>query len=99
MHIRRFKASEVVAVKLSQEKDTFRFPLAEGILQQPGADRHKAPRMRLRRSSSDRGNLVEVSKYPEPNTEKGEDSSEEEYAPSEGEAADPAPAPIVEPDF
>ena len=52
MHIKRFKSTEVLAV---QDGDTFRFPLAKGVLRQPGTSRHKEPRLRRPRSSSDWG--------------------------------------------
>ena len=38
IYIKRFKAAEVEAIKVS---DKYRFPLAEGIIRQPGSDRHK----------------------------------------------------------
>ena len=47
IHIKRFKASEVETSKLSGK---FRFPLAEGLIRQPGSERHLTPRKR--RSSS-----------------------------------------------
>ena len=43
IHIKRFKGREVTAHKVGED---FRFPLAEGIIRQPGSDRHKAPRLR-----------------------------------------------------
>ena len=43
IHIKRFKQSEVNAPKVG---DNFRFPLAEGVIRQPGSDRSKAPRQR-----------------------------------------------------
>ena len=47
IHIKRFKAAEIDVVEIGTD---FRLPLAEGIIRQPGSDRHKAPR--VRRSSS-----------------------------------------------
>ena len=49
IHIKRFKSSEVNVHKVGEN---FRFPLAEGVLRQPGSERNKAPRQR---SSSPRG--------------------------------------------
>ena len=52
IHIKRFRAAEVHAPKVSGE---FRYPLAEGALRQPGSERHKAPRKRRTPSSEVRG--------------------------------------------
>ena len=41
MSIKRFKASEVTTIKIGE---LFRFPSAEGVLRQPGSDRHKPRR-------------------------------------------------------
>jgi len=43
IHIKRFKHSEVSTAKVG---DNFRFPLAEGVIRQPGSDRSKATRQR-----------------------------------------------------
>ena len=42
VHTKRFKAAEIDVVRVGTD---LRFPLAEGILRQPGSDRHKAPRV------------------------------------------------------
>ena len=96
MHIKRFKSSEVLA---AMEGDKFRFPLAEGILRRPGTDRHKEPCLRRSRSSTDRGDSVEIDQYPSENLEKGEDSSDDEVEPASEDVVDPASAPPVDPDI
>ena len=67
--------------------EDFRFPLAEGIIRQPGSDRHKAPRLRKPSSRPAGGDprLIHEEEedenseeYPGENLEKGQDSSEEE---------------------
>ena len=96
MHIKRSKSSGVLAV---QDVAKFRFPLAEGILRQPGTDRHKEPRLRRPRSSSDRADPVEIDQYPGEKIEKGEDRSEDGVEPASESAVDPAPAPPADPGF
>ena len=87
--IKRFKASEVSAIKIGE---LFRFPLAEGVLRQPGSDRHLTPRKRRSSPTSCRSADAEASEepveegdadpYPGGNLEKGLDSDEEEESPS-----------------
>ena len=50
IHSKKFKAAEVEAVKIG---NNFRFPLAEGVLRQPGSDSHKNRSLRLRRAKDD----------------------------------------------
>ena len=96
MNIKRFKASEVTAIKIG---DTHWFHLAEGVLRQPGSDGHKALRKRKstpKTSSGDAENEEEADQdeenpYPGENIEKGCVSSEEEEEDSETPESD-APA-------
>jgi len=81
VHIKRFKAAEVTAIKIGT---LFRFPLAEGVLSQPDSSRRQSPRRR-RDSSNSSGapggeaeDPADDGEDPFPGgTEKGLDSDEE----------------------
>ena len=76
IHIKRFKASEVETSKLS---GNFRFPLAEGLIRQPGSERHLTARKRRSPSKSS----------PEPEGEGSSSEDDEEIEEEKREPLDP----------
>ena len=50
INYKTFKAAEIEVVKTG---DHFRYPLAEGVLRQPGSNNHKIRSLRLRRAKDD----------------------------------------------
>ena len=90
VYIKRFAHPEVFPTKSG---DQFRFPLKEGALRQPGSDRQRAPKRRVRgprreRETSEGNGEGESSPEPQDLPENEDDSearSDSEPLPSEGD--------------
>ena len=75
IHPKDFKANEVEPVMLGE---SFRFPLAEGRLRQPGSNRHKNSSSRRKLAVQDAGGDPAQAAGGDPAQEEHEDNEEDE---------------------